>query len=166
MWWRDRRRPDAQRTGHPVRGVRQPGHQNIAKCSPDITGHYARPDIFQSHVNTQPPYFYYKNMPPNSNIKLCPKCNSTLQRCHRNFYDKIISIFIIVKRYKCYNYKCQFSILKAPENQSINAFIEHLSRNRLSLVIFKSIPIILLYFVLKILLLVLLYISLLSGLKQ
>ena len=33
-------------------------HTGIAKRALDITRHYARPDIFQSHVNTQPPYFY------------------------------------------------------------------------------------------------------------
>ena len=31
----------------------------MAKRALDITRHFARPEIFQSHVNTQPAYFYY-----------------------------------------------------------------------------------------------------------
>ncbi len=88
-------------------------------------------------------------MPTSSTIKLCPQCGSILQRYPRRLFDKIIGLFVTVKRYKCENRSCQFSTLKAPDNKLINSFINIVSNSKLLAYIFICMLLILLYFVTK-----------------
>ena len=39
----------------------------------------------------------------------CPQCGSELQRVHRRSSDRIISIFVPVRRYRCNNRECGWS---------------------------------------------------------
>jgi len=36
----------------------------------------------------------------------CPRCGGGLQRVHRRFFDRVISIFVPVRRYRCPNRGC------------------------------------------------------------
>ena len=47
---------------------------------------------------------------------ICPICGLRLHRYKRNLFDRLISLFVEVKRYRCDNYNhgsgCQFTTLK------------------------------------------------------
>lgn len=83
-----------------------------------------------------------------SEIKLCPFCGSILQRYPRNLFHRIIGVFILVKRYRCENKACRFTILRAPENKAINACLMFFQKNEYYLFIIQAIAICMLIIIL------------------
>jgi hypothetical protein len=39
----------------------------------------------------------------------CPRCDSTLKQIHRRFFDRLISQFYQVHRYRCSNPECRWT---------------------------------------------------------
>jgi len=45
----------------------------------------------------------------NLSSRICPRCACHLTRIHRRFIDRLLSIFIPVYRYRCYNLSCEWT---------------------------------------------------------
>lgn len=53
---------------------------------------------------------------PRFTARKCPRCGSDLRRIHRRFLDRLLSLFVPVRRYRCRNRDCWWCGLRVRED--------------------------------------------------
>jgi hypothetical protein len=43
-----------------------------------------------------------------SHVRACPRCNGSVYRIHRRVIDKLVCIFIPIRRYRCHSDDCRW----------------------------------------------------------
>lgn len=49
---------------------------------------------------------------PRFSVRECPRCGGKLHRVHRRFFDRLVSVYVPVARYRCQDHNCRWNGLR------------------------------------------------------